>query len=597
MARLPLVSMAALGTLFCGAAANFGCIGSISELPVGGPAASTPGAGPSSPGAPGTPGVNSPATPGMPGSVPTPGSMGDPTRPPDPSSPADPNAVGPQPLRRLDRREYNNTVRDLLGDTSKPADRFPSDRDSDFTYRHAGLVSAQDFATIQDAAESLGALAEKNLATLAPCAGGSEETCARDFATSFGLRAYRRPLDGREIDSLVQLYKDVRSAPSSLTHAGGIRVMVQGLLQSPAFLYHWEGGPSAPTLEGQLVRLSDYENAAQLSYFLWGSMPDTTLFEAAANHKLGTQQELQDQARRMLADPKARDTVSEFVEEWLGLDQVAERPKDPKLYPEFKDDLKAAMIAEARAFVSQVVFDGDSRLSTLLTATYGFVNQPLAALYGLQGAQSPDLAQADLDPNQRAGLLTQAAFLTVTGSTDGSHPVKRGRKVYERILCGELPPPPNDVPPPKTADQGGTTRQRFSEHSAMACAKGCHSLMDPIGFTFEHYDGIGKYRTMDNGGVVDSTSALELDGTKKDLKDARDLVQFLSTSKLVRGCFATQWARYAFKRMETEGDRASLQAITAAFGKDGNNIRDLMIGVAASRSFRYRMPAQGEMLQ
>jgi hypothetical protein len=254
-------------------------------------------------------------------------------------------------------------------------------------------------------------------------------------------------------------------------------------------------------------------------------------------------------------------------------------------------------VAEARAFVSNVVFEGDSRLGTLLTATFSFVNQPLAPIYGVTGAQTMELKQAQLAQAERAGLLTQSAFLTVTGSTDGSHPVKRGRKVYERMLCGELPPPPNDVPPPKTAAEGGTTRERFAEHSANDCAKACHSLMDPLGFAFEHYDGIGKYRTMDNGGVVDSTGSFTLDGAKKDFKDARELVQHLSSSALVKGCFATQWARFAWKRMETEGDRASLQAITAAFGKDSNNIRDLMVGVAGSRSFRYRAPAQGEMLQ
>ena len=289
-------------------------------------------------------------------------------------------------------------------------------------------------------------------------------------------------------------------------------------------------------------------------------MPDAALFDAAAAGKLGTQAELEAQARRMLADPKARETVSEFVEEWLGLDQVAERPKDPKLYPEFNDDLKAAMIAEARAFVSNVVFDGDSTLSTLLTANFS-LRQPAAGggLRHDRRHRAWTSSSADLDANQRAGLLTQAAFLTVTGATDGSHPVKRGKKVYERLLCGELPPPPADVPPPKPASEGGTTRERFAEHSANACATGCHACMDPLGFAFEHYDGIGKFRTMDNGGVVDASGSFELDGKMQQLQERpRAGAGCWPAARRCSAASPPSGRASPSRRNETEGDRASL---------------------------------------
>lgn len=562
---------------------SLGCVGSIGDG-MGG----SSGKGPSEPGAinPQDPSGRMPGIPGNPSA---------PEAPINPSAPVDPNGAGPQPLRRLDRREYNNTVRDLLGDTTNPADKFPSDRDTEFAFRHPGVVSSQDYSTMQDAAEALAGAAEAKVTTLAPCAGGNEETCARDFATNFGLRAYRRPLVAREVDSLVQLYKDARAASPMVTYPNAIRAMVEGILQSPAFIYHWESGPAAPAVDGKVVRLSHYENASRLSYFLWGSMPDPTLFEAAAAGKLGTQQELEDQARRLLADAKARDTMFDFVEQWLGLDQVLDRPKDPKIYPEFqKEELKAAMVAEAKAFVTNVVFDGDAKLGSLLTANFSFVNQSLAPIYGMTG-MGADLKQVTLDANQRLGMLTQSAFLTVTGSTEGSHPVKRGKKVYERLLCGELPPPPADVPPPKPASEGGTTRQRFAEHSANACATSCHELMDPVGFAFENYDGIGKWRTMDNGGQVDATGSFKIDGQTHSFKDAREVIKVLADSETVRNCFATQWTRYAHRRNETNGDRASLQAIGAAF--KGGNIKDLLVGVVGSRSFRYRTPSQGELLQ
>jgi hypothetical protein len=581
MLRQRLTTLAAM---LLGSAA--GCTGAIGDM-AGGP-----------PGAPGNPGR--PSVPGQPGQMPgqsMPGQPGAPNAPVPPGGgggggAVDPDAVGPLPLRRLDRREYNNTVRDLLGDTTRPADRFPSDK-GEFLFRLPGPVSSQDYSTIRDAAEALAAGAD--VAKLAPCMG-DEEACARKFVTDFGLRAYRRPLVAREVDSLMQLYKDGRTT-LMLDHAGGIKLLLEGILQAPAFVYHWEGGPDAPAREGELVRLGHYENASQLSYFLWGSMPDQELFDAAAAGKLGSQAELEAQARRLLGSPKARETVAAFFEEWLGLDQVLERSKNPMVYPQFKDDLKNAMVEEARTFVSNVVFDGDSLLSTVLTAPFSFVNQPLAGVYGIKGVMGAPLKQMPLDASQRSGILTQTAFLTVTGDTDGSHPVKRGKKIYENILCGELPPPPAVVPPPKEASEGGTTRERFKEHSDQACAAGCHSLMDPLGFAFENYDGIGGFRTMDNGGMVDASGKLELDGQMHTFNNARDLAKILSGSDTARRCFATQWTRFALKRKNTEADRASIDAIMGAFGKGGNNIRDLLVGVTGSRSFRYRAPAQGEILQ
>ena len=573
MARRSSLSLAtlALGLL------SQGCVGSINgDDVVGGPGPGS-GKGPGNTGAVGG------------GRAGTGGTGGDIVEPPDPTS------AGVSPLRRLDRREYNNTVRDLLGDNSSPADKFPSDHQDDFNFRRAGIVSTQDYSTVRDAAEALAAAA--NVASLAPCGGGmAEDACARKFATNFGLRAYRRPLTTGEVDNLMLLYKDARMMAMA-DYAGAIKIMLEGILQSPSFLYHWEGGPAAPMMEGRIIRLSDYENASRLSYFLWGSMPDQTLFDLAAAKKLNAPADLEAQARRMLGDTKARETVGQFLEEWMGLDAVLVRQKDLTTYPEFKDDqVKAAMIAEARTFLQHVVFDGDGLLATALQADYSYVNQPLAPIYG-KTAQGMELKQMQLDPAQRSGLFTQAGFLTVTGATNGSNPVKRGRKIFEGMLCQELPPPPANVPQPKDPSMGGTTRERFAEHSSQKCAESCHQLMDPIGYAFENFDGIGKYRTMDNGGKVDAATHFVIDGTDQNFDGARELAQILSKSLSVRRCFATQWLRFAFKRKETDGDAASIDAIADAFAKSDNNIRDLLVGVAASRSFRYRAPAQGEMLQ
>ncbi len=501
------------------------------------------------------------------------------------------------PLRRMTRAEFNNTVRDLLGDTSNPANAFPLDRDPQFLYPVAGLVSMQDVDTLKDAALALGKAAELKATTLAPCPTGmAEDACAHAFVTSFGLRAYRRPVATDEADRLFALYTMGRTT-LGLTYAAAIGLLVEGIVQTPTFLYHWELGNGAPTVEGKVVRLNPYETASRLSYFIYNSMPDQALFDAAATSKLSAIADLEAQVRRMMADPKGAATVATFVDEWLNLDQVADRPKDPAVYPEFTDDLKTAMTADTHALIANVM-KGDQRLSTLLTDTGATVNQSLAGVYGVSGVRGTAATSTTLNTAQRSGLLTRATFLTVTGATDGSHPVKRGRRIYERFLCGVLPPPPNVVPPVATAaaSAGRTTRQRFEDHDKNPCSTACHSLMDPLGFFFENYDGIGKFRTMDNGGVVDSSSTIELDGAKRSFANAIELSQALAASPSVGDCFSTQWFRYAFKRAETSDDQASINTVAAAFKKT-NSIVDAMVGVVLSRSFRYRSPASGEMLQ
>lgn len=501
-------------------------------------------------------------------------------------SASDPNAVGPRPLTRLSRREYDNTVRDLLGDDTKPASEFPDDRDRAFLFRRAGLVATQDADLLRTAAESLAATVVKAPAAVLPCDPAAGETaCAAQFISEFGKRAYRRPLSDAERTRLQGLYDNARGA-LAMTFNEAIGVLVEALLQAPAFLYHWESPYEAPVLEGGVVKLAPYDVASRLSYFIWGSMPDAALFDAAAAGKLASDAELTAQAKRMLADGKAKGAAAAFFSEWLELDRIAELPKSTGEYPEYTDALKADMLGETSAFVQNVLFEGGGRFETLLTADFTFSNQALGTVYG--SGSGTTLSKAMLDTSQRLGLLTQPSFLALTGSPDGSNPVKRGKAVYEKVLCGLLPPPPAKVPPAKPASAGGTTRERFAEHGQNECARGCHVLMDPLGFAFEHYDGIGRYRTMDNGKPVDSTSQVTIDGSPHQFADAVELTRVLATSETARSCFATQWFRFAFSRSETDFDQPSLSSIAAAFAANQYDVRDLAPAIAASRSFRFR---------
>ncbi|HYQ15485.1 MAG TPA: DUF1592 domain-containing protein [Polyangiaceae bacterium] len=511
-----------------------------------------------------------------------------------PSQPqADPNAVGPRPLYRLTRREYNNTVRDLLGDSSHPADAFPDDRDRTFLFRRAGLVATQDAELLRTAAESLAKSASQSPDKLLPCTAASgEDACAAQFISTFGKRAFRRPLSDVESTRLNALYREARDS-LGLGFNDAIGVLLEAMLQSPAFLYHWESPYEAPKRVGAAVELGPYDVASRLSYFIWGSMPDAALFDAAQNGALGTDAEIAAQSSRMLADPKARDAVKAFFREWLEIDQLALLPKDAASYPDYTDELKTALVGETEAFASSVLFDGGGKLETLLLADYSYENQLLGRVYG-SAASGSGFVKTTLDSSQRLGLLTQPSFLAMTGSPDGSNPVKRGKAVFQKLLCGELPSPPPNVPPAKPASAGGTTRQRFSEHDQNECAKGCHALMDPLGFAFEHYDGIGRYRTLDNGQPVDASGSVMLDGAAHSFSDAIELTQVLAASASVQSCFAKQWFRFAVGRVETTSDAPALASIGAAFQSHQFDMRDLAPAIARSRSFRFRSLAAGE---
>ena len=512
------------------------------------------------------------------------------------SGPADPNAAGVMPMLRLTNREYNNTVHDLLGDTSQPANQFASDRDPTFEFRRAGTVAVQDATLIRTAAESLAAAASPKLVNgqLLPCdPTAGEDACAQKFITTFGQRAFRRPVAADEATRLTTLYTNARTT-LKLSFADAIDVLIEAMLQSPQFLYHWEASATTANIkEGSVIRLSGYQVASRLSYFIWGSMPDDMLLAAAAAGQLDTAAGVLTAARRLLADGKAKGTMDAFFSDWMALDGLAARTKDTTVYTNYTDATEAAMLAETNAFVENVVFGGDGKLTTLLGAQYSYINSTLAPLYGAQ-ASGTAMTMTPLNPMQRAGLLTQGSFLALTGNADGSNPVRRGKFVYTKLLCQQMPPPPANVPPPAPASAGGTTRQRFTTHDQNACAKGCHAAMDPIGFAFENYDGIGQYRTMDNGSPVDATGLITLDGKSESFDDAVGLMGLLSKSAEVRTCFAGEWSRYALSRTDTSDDAASLQATSAAFASDTATVQDLIAAVATMRSFRYRSLSPGE---
>jgi hypothetical protein len=502
---------------------------------------------------------------------------------------------GPSPIRRMTRFEYDNTVRDLLGDATQPAQQFaPEEQAYGFDNNATALVVSSLLGEqYLAAAEKLAAAADvARLAACDPAGAGGEPACATAFVTTFGKKAYRRPLDADQIASLVQVFTEGRASAS---YDVAIRMTLEAILQSPYFLYRVELGapPAAGGAGATSVPLTSWEMASRLSYFLWGTMPDAALFAAAEQGELATPEQVEAQARRLLQDPRAHAVVADFHDQLFDL---ATLDTLSKAAPEYTDTIRRDMKTETRLFVDDV-FWNDGRFDTLFTAPWTYVSQPLANFYGIQGAPASGFAKVAVDPTQRAGVLTQGSFLAIHSRPDQSSPIHRGKFVREKLLCQAIPPPPNNVALNAPAvDPNSSTRQRFEQHEKDPQCAGCHHLMDPIGFGFEHFDPVGRWRDVDGKTPVDASGQI-LDSYDVNGKfdGALELEERLRRSGQVRDCVVTQWFRYGYGRSETTFDQCTLAALGGAFAKARYDLRELLVALTQTPAFRFRRVDGGSL--
>ncbi len=520
--------------------------------------------------------------------------------------------VGAGPLRRLTRDEYGHTVRDLLHVKRLETSALAADESlGPFRANLVAGTTELDAQQFMETAERTVAASAARLEALAACAPAERDTplCAEKFVDAFGLRAFRRPLRPEERASALGLF--VAEARSGGFDSGA-RAVAQSLLQSPYFLYHFEdpGDSVAPGL----AALDPYALASRLSYFLWQTMPDEALFAAAAAGGLATAEGLRVQAERMLKDEKARRGVLSFHMQWLAVEDVFLVRKELEIFPDWypytkpskfrlgavvadrEKHLGLALRKETERFVDHVVRAGDGRLSTLLQASFSFPDEPSARVYGLPQTQVLEPGTpAALDPKQRSGILTQLAFLATHAHADQTSPVARGVVVRKNLLCQDLPdPPPNVNNTPPEPDLTLTTRERFEEHRLSGVCSGCHKLIDPIGFAFEPYDGVGRFRATENGKPIDATGTLLNGGAPEgEFNGAVELTALLSNSRTVHQCYVRQWFRFALGRMETEADRCSLETLYDVFARSGRNIRELLVALPTTDSFRLVALDQG----
>jgi Protein of unknown function (DUF1592)/Protein of unknown function (DUF1588)/Protein of unknown function (DUF1595)/Protein of unknown function (DUF1585)/Protein of unknown function (DUF1587) len=500
-----------------------------------------------------------------------------------------PLQVGLTRLRRLTRTEFNNTVRDLLGLEGDPASAIsPDERVGPFDSNATAPITDLLVEQHGEVASALASAALARRAEISPCDLSADATgaCALEFIERFGLKAYRRPLETEEVERYLGLFRLGRE--QSPEHA--FQLVLEAMLQSPFFLYHADvgvqGTPSAAPAE-----LTSFELASRLSYFLWDTMPDDSLFALAESGALRDPVELEAQVRRMLDDPRALNAIPTFHLQWLGVRDMEGVAKDPQQFPQFGLDMADALIRETARFSDEVIRRGDGLMSTLFTADFSLLDGPLFDLYGVARPAGFTAGQrVPLNPAERSGILTQGAFLATHAHWDQTSPVHRGLFVRENILCQTIPPPPpNVIPTPPAPTPGTTTRERISAHQSEASCSGCHKMMDQIGLGFETYDATGAFRSEEDNRPVDASGNLietgdpALDGP---FNGAIELSQKLAGSPVVQECLTRQWFRFALGRSLAKDDECSLARMKEQFVRSGGNVRELLVSIALSGAFR-----------
>lgn len=503
-------------------------------------------------------------------------------------------APGRVTLHRLNRTEYNNTVRDLLGVQLRPADDFPQD-DLGGGYDNIAevltiapmLVEKYDEAAANLAAAALepGSAARSRLITCDPRSMGDRE-CARQVLERFLPRAWRRPVTDAEIERVLGLFDLPLQEGEGFDE--GMKLALHAILVSPEFIFRVEKDPEP----GQKFRkLDGYEIASRLSYFLWSTMPDDELFHAAATGRLDTPEGLEAEVDRMLRHEKAKALVENFAGQWLTVRAIERATPDPTVAPEWDEELREAMKRETQLVFEEILRENRNLLD-LLDADFTYLNERLARHYDVDGVVGPEFQRLP-SPEGRAGILTHAGFLTFTSNPTRTSPVKRGLWVLSQLLCEEPPAPPPGVEGlPEDGEPTGTLREQMERHRTDPTCASCHDTMDTIGFGLEEFSPIGKFRTVDDAGFAIDSSGQLPDGSIFD--GAVELARILRNHPNVSTCMTEHALTYALGRTLTRSDECSVERIKEKFEAGGSTFAALARAIATSEPFRLRAAEKEE---
>ena len=419
-----------------------------------------------------------------------------------------------------------------------------------------------------------------------------EAACAEEILSGLARRAYRRPVTERDMTALLGFYETGRREGG---FEAGVQLALEFLLTDPEFVFRVERAPASGVEAGVAYPVSDLELASRLSFFLWGSLPDDELLEAAVEGGLRTPAELEQQVRRMLAEPRARQTLADsFAGQWLGLRRLRNASPDPTVFPEFDENLRAAMHRETELFLEAQLRE-DRPLAELVTANYSFINERLARHYGIPDVYGTHFRRVTWPDDRRAGLLGQASILTLTSYANRTSPVTRGKWVLETLLGVPPPEPPANVPDLKTraGDEPPTSVRELMElHRSNPTCASCHRMMDPIGFALENFDGTGRWRTTEDTGIhgeigpTIDPSGVTPDGSAFD--GASGLRDLLASRDAFLGTVTERLLTYATGRRLEAADMPAVRRIQREAAEQEFRWSALILAIVESEPFQTR---------
>ncbi len=506
-------------------------------------------------------------------------------------------AAAPASLRRLTVAQLSNSWHDAMKDASAPLDLAPA----------AGpIITELEVEKVNLAARSL--VSRKGHAAYARCNldGPHDSACAAQFIADFALAVYRRPLEPAEQAALkAEVYDAVRTNPKlspPATFRECIDAVAEVILQSPDALYLHEVGVADAALAAGTRRLSGHERASRLSYLLWNTAPDAALLATAKSGALDTAEGVRAEATRLLADPRARSAVRGVVSSWLELDGSSHQPsldavpKDKTRFPFDSPALRTAMREELLALYERAFFDLNGSFQKLMTTNQAYVNRSLGTLYGVTAglpANDSTSAWVELNPTERAGLFTRAGFLALYAPQLMQSPIRRGVFLYRNALGRVLaPPPPNVDNTPLKPNAGAlTVRQQVETRTSPAQCQACHARINPLGFTLESYDAIGRYQTEERGTLdgapytapIDATATLVGSDIAGEVKGPIDLSARLAASAQAHDAMVAVWYARANERAAVPNDACNLQRLEQRF-RETDDMRDLLVSLVAADS-------------
>ncbi len=486
-------------------------------------------------------------------------------------------------MRRLNRMEYRFTIRDLAGVDFKAAADFPSD-DVGYGFDNIGDVLSLPPLLLEkylDAADAIVKEGYPRIAPNPPAAPAAQDAWAKAILAGFTRRAFRRPATAAELTRLFAFITQARKAGHPVDD--GLKLALQAVLVSPHFLFRVESGSNGP--KGGPI--GDYALASRLSYFLWSSLPDDALLTLAAKNTLHQPETLRTQVKRMLRDPKAEALADTFAAQWLETRRLKTAQPDPDVFPGFDDDVRNDMIRETALFFNAVVREDRSVLD-FLDGRYTYLNERLAKLYGIPNVSGPQFRKVALPPGDRAGVLTQGSILTLTSNPTRNSPVKRGKFVLEEFLDAAPPPPPPGTPPLVVgkAAKGRTLREQMEQHRADPKCASCHLVMDPIGFSLDRFDAVGRVREKDGDAPINTKGQLPDGKTFEGAPGLRALL--MSRKPEFARTLTRKMLTFALGRGLERADRCAVDAIAVRLAKDQYRFSSLVLGVVESPPFLQR---------